>query len=156
MTTPLRIGFLPLVDAALVVAAREQGFAEEQGLAIELVRDVSWANLRDRLSVGLLDAAHMLAPAAIAATLGLGHLRVHMAAPIALNMNGNATTVSRAFFAEMVMAAGGDLGDVNVAARAFAGAAAQRAAQGVEAPVLASVFPFSSHTLLLSEFLRCA
>src|SRR5271165_1038624 len=156
MTTPLRIGFLPLVDAALLVAAREQGFAEEQGLAIELVRDVSWANLRDRLSVGLLDAAHMLAPAAIAATLGLGHLRVPMAAPIALNMNGNAITVSRALFAEMVMAADGDLGDVNVAARAFAGAAAQRAAHGAEAPVLASVFPFSSHMLLLSEFLRRA
>ena len=59
----------------------------EAGLAIELVRDVSWANLRDRLAVGVLDAAHMLAPAAIASTLGLGHLLVPMAAPIMLNLS---------------------------------------------------------------------
>ena len=69
MTTRLRIGFLPLIDAALLVVAREEGFAEQEGLSLDLVREASWANLRDRLSVGLLDAAQMLAPAAIAATL---------------------------------------------------------------------------------------
>ncbi len=39
----IRIGFLPLVDAALPILAREQGFAEAEGLEIELVRDMSWA-----------------------------------------------------------------------------------------------------------------
>ncbi len=156
MSKVVRIGFLPLVDAALLVAAREEGFGEEQGLALELARDVSWANLRDRLSVGLLDAAQMLAPAAIAATLGLGHLRAPMAAPIALNLNGNAITVSRALFAEMAATAEGDITNVDVAARAFARVAAARAAKGAEAPVLASVFPFSTHTLLIGEFLRRA
>ena len=156
MTRALRIGFLPLVDAALLVAAREEGFAEQEGLSIELVRDVSWANLRDRLSVGMLDAAHMLAPAAVAATLGLGHLRVPMAAPTMLNMNGNSITVSTALFAEMAATAEGDIDDVDVAARAFARVVAERAAKSAEAPVFASVFRFSMHTLLIDEFMRRA
>lgn len=156
MTTSLRIGFLPLVDAALLVAAREEGFAEQEGLSIDLVREASWANLRDRLSVGMLDAAQMLAPAAIAATLGFGHLRVPMAAPTKLNMNGNSITVSTALFEEMAAAAQGEIADVDVAAAAFAKVAAARAAREAEPPVLASVFPFSMHTLLIGEFLRRA
>ncbi|HEY1945196.1 MAG TPA: CmpA/NrtA family ABC transporter substrate-binding protein [Roseiarcus sp.] len=153
MTTTLRIGFLPLVDAALLVAAREEGFAEREGLSLELAREVSWANLRDRLSVGMLDAAQMLAPAAIAATLGLGHLRVPMAAPALLNMNGNSITLSSALAREMSEAAG-PLDDVGVAATAFADLVKRRAREGLEPPVLASVFPFSMHTLLIDEFLR--
>ena len=35
----VRIGFLPLVDAALPILAREKGFGEAEGLEIELVRD---------------------------------------------------------------------------------------------------------------------
>src|SRR4051794_23662998 len=150
----LRIGFLPLVDAALLIAAREEGFAEEEGLAIDLVRDVSWANLRDRLAVGVLDAAHMLAPAAIASTLGLGHLLVPMAAPVMLNLNGNAITLSTGLFAAMAEVAEGDIGDIAVSARAFADVAAARAARGQRPPGLASVFPFSMHALLIGEWLR--
>jgi two-component system, oxyanion-binding sensor len=154
MTKTLRIGFLPLVDAALLIAAREEGFFETQGLAIDLARDVTWANLRDRLSVGLLDAAHMLAPAAIAATLGLGHLRAPMAAPVALNLNGDALTVSKALYAEMFDVTEGDLRDVDVAARAFANATARRRTAGAAPPILATVFSFSTHTLLIDNFLK--
>ena len=50
MTAVIRLGFLPLVDAALPILARELGFAEQEGLALDLVRDVSWANVRDRLA----------------------------------------------------------------------------------------------------------
>ncbi len=32
--TPVRIGFLPLSDAAVLVAAAEQGFAAAEGLAL--------------------------------------------------------------------------------------------------------------------------
>ena len=68
----VRIGFLPLVDAALPILAREQGFAEAEGLEIELVRDMTWATVRDRLLYGHTDAAHLIAPLAIATTLGRG------------------------------------------------------------------------------------
>jgi two-component system, oxyanion-binding sensor len=156
MTRRLRIGFLPLVDAALLIVAREEGFAEEEGLNLDLVREASWANLRDRLSVGMLDAAQMLAPAAIAATLGLGHLRVPMAAPAILSLGGASITVSSALYREMVAAAQGDLAESRVAAAAFAKVAAARAAAGRAPPVFATVFAYSTHTLLIGEFLRLA
>src|SRR5206468_2171455 len=47
--TPIRIAFLPLTDCAILAAAKERGFAEKHGIALELVRDVSWATIRDRL-----------------------------------------------------------------------------------------------------------
>ena len=89
MTTDLRIAFLPLTDAAVLVAARERGFAEEEGIALDLVRTTSWATLRDRLVYGQVQAAHMLAPLAVAVTLGLSQQPAPLAAPYKLNVNGN-------------------------------------------------------------------
>jgi NitT/TauT family transport system ATP-binding protein len=40
MTTNLRIAFLPLTDVAVLAAAHERGFAEEEGLALDLVRSM--------------------------------------------------------------------------------------------------------------------
>lgn len=89
-----RIGFLPLVDAALPILAHELGFAAAEGIEIELVRDVTWAAVRDRLLYGLTDAAHIVAPLAIATTLGLDRSPVPLAVPFALGLNGNAVTFS--------------------------------------------------------------
>ena len=55
-------GFMPLLDSALLVAAKEMGFAEAEGVELSLVRESSWANIRDRLAVGHFNVAHMLAP----------------------------------------------------------------------------------------------
>jgi two-component system, oxyanion-binding sensor len=88
-------GFLPLLDAAILIAAREKGFAEDQGIELHLVRESSWANIRDRVSVGQFDVAHMLAPLPIAQNLGLSPLSVEMIAPFALGLGGNAITVSQ-------------------------------------------------------------
>lgn len=153
MTLHLRVGFLPLVDAALLVAAADEGFAEAEGLVLELVRDVSWSNLRDKLHVRLLDAAHMLAPAAIASTLGLNGVKAPMAVPIALNLNGNAVTVSQRRFEELSRAAQGDLADPAVSARALAKLVATRKASGLPPLTFAAVFAFSSHTYLLGEWM---
>ena len=62
----LRIGYIPLVDAAALVAAVDCGFAAAENLDVELVREVSWSNVRDKLNIGLFDAAHLLSPMAIA------------------------------------------------------------------------------------------
>ncbi len=91
-----RIGFLPLVDAALPILAHELGFAETEGVVIELVRDVTWAAVRDRLLYGHTDAAHLVAPLAIATALGRDRPAVPMAVPFVLGLNGNAITVSTA------------------------------------------------------------
>ncbi|MGO4666066.1 CmpA/NrtA family ABC transporter substrate-binding protein [Bosea sp. 2RAB26] len=153
MTLHLRVGFLPLVDAALLVAAADAGFAEGRGLALELVRDVSWSNLRDRLHVRLLDAAHMLAPAAIASTLGIGGVTAPMAAPLLLNLNGNAVTVSVRRFEELARVAEGDLADPTVSARALAKLIGMRKASGLPPLTFAAVFGFSSHTYLLCDWM---
>ena len=86
----LILGFIPLLDCAPLAVAAEMGFAAEQGIDLTLVRETSWANIRDRLVVGHSDAAHMLGPMAVASTLGMGHLQVSIIAPLSLGLGGNA------------------------------------------------------------------
>ncbi|MGE4167181.1 MAG: ABC transporter substrate-binding protein, partial [Xanthobacteraceae bacterium] len=59
MSAKIRIGYIPLVDAAALLVATDCGFAESEGLAVELIREVSWSNVRDKLNIGLFDAAHL-------------------------------------------------------------------------------------------------
>lgn len=98
--TPLSIAFMPLTDAAVLVAAKECGFAEAQGLDLTLVRDMSWTTVRDRLVYGQVQAAHSLAPLALAVSLGLSQQPAAIAVPFKLGLNGNAVTFQ--------IAAGGD------------------------------------------------
>ncbi|MEQ9689156.1 MAG: ABC transporter substrate-binding protein, partial [Bauldia litoralis] len=83
-TTDIFAGFIPLTDSAILVAARECGFAEEERIALSLIRETSWANIRDRIAIGHFQAAHMLAPMPIAAALGLTPLSQAVLAPMAL------------------------------------------------------------------------
>src|SRR3979411_1876617 len=108
MTTPLRIGFIPLCDAAALIVAVDKGFVAAEGLDVILVREVSWSNVRAKLNIGLFGAAHLLAPVAIASSLGLGHVRVPIAAPFNLGLNGNAITVSPALHAGDLRQSAGD------------------------------------------------
>ena len=94
MTEHLTIGFLPLVDACLPILAHEHGFAEEEGLSLTFQRDVSWATVLDRLLYGHSDAAHLIAPLALATTLGRGRPAQPLATPFVLGLNGNAITMS--------------------------------------------------------------
>ncbi len=90
----LSAGFLPLLDSVLLVLAREKGFAAAEGLDLHLVKETSWANIRDRAALGHFDFAQMLAPMPIAATLGLNPLSVPMITPMALGLGNNGVTVS--------------------------------------------------------------
>lgn len=143
--TRLRIGFIPLCDAAALIVAVDKGFAAQEGLDVELIREVSWSNIRDKLNIGLFDAAHLIAPIAIASSLGLQHVKVPILAPFGLGVNGNAITVSPALYDALGAAAAGDLTDPMVSARALARVVAQRKARG-EAPLtFGMTFPFSTH-----------
>ena len=86
---PLHIGFIPLVDAAALIIAVDKGFTAAEGLDVTLVREVLWSNIRDKLIHGLFDASHMLAPLAVATSLGIGNAKVPLAVPFGLNANGN-------------------------------------------------------------------
>ena len=149
MKTSLRIGYIPLIDAAPVLIAADHGFAESEGLSIELVREVSWSNVRDKLNLGLFDAAHMLAPLPIASSLGIGHVKVPLIVPFTLALNGNAITVSPALFAELAAAADGDIADPHVSARALHRVVADRRRRGAPMLNFGMTFPFSNHNYQL-------
>ena len=152
-TTRLTIGFIPLADAAALIVAADRGFAVEEGLELELVREVSWSNVRDKLNIGLFDAAHLLAPLAIASSLGIGHIRVPLTVPFNLALNGNAITVSPALWtalsAAVEVTAEGDLADPTVSARALARVVAARKAHRLPPLTLGMTFPFSNHNYQL-------
>jgi ABC-type nitrate/sulfonate/bicarbonate transport system substrate-binding protein len=86
-----------------MIVAVDKGFAAAEGLAVDLVREVSWSNVRDKLNIGLFGAAHLLSPVAIASSLGLGHVRVPVVAPFNLSLNGNALTARRSSTARLPM-----------------------------------------------------
>lgn len=147
--TKLRIGYIPLVDAAALLVAADQGFAAAEGLDVELVREVSWSNVRDKINIGLFDAAHMLSPLPIASSLGIGHVRVPLIVPFNFALNGNAITVSSRLFAALSTFADGDLSDPKVSARALARVVADRKARGLEPLNFGMTFPFSNHNYQL-------
>jgi two-component system, oxyanion-binding sensor len=149
MTRPVRIGFIPLVDAAALIVAVDKGFAAAEGLEVTLVREVSWSNVRDKLNIGLFDAAHLLAPVAIASSLGLGHVKVPIVAPFNLGLNGNAITVSPALHAAIMAEIDGDPFDPMATALALARVVAQRRKSRAEPLTFGMTFPFSTHNYQL-------
>jgi NitT/TauT family transport system ATP-binding protein len=143
--------FVPLVDCAVLVAAREQGFAAAAGLDLELVKEPSWASLRDHLSLGHVDCAHALAPLPVALTLGVGHVQVDCVAPFVLGRGGNAITVSTRVFEEM-QAVSAALAEPAAVGHALAAVVRRRA----EPLTFGMVFPFSNHNFDLRYWLAAA
>ncbi|SMX30691.1 ABC transporter substrate-binding protein [Actibacterium lipolyticum] len=140
-------GFLALVDSAPLVIARELGFAEEEGITLDLRRAPSWSTLRDMLALGQIEAAHMLAPLPIAMALGLGGMTTRIDAISVLSVNGQVIGVSRELAAKM--RADGfpfDFTDATLAGKALI--AASDGALRVGVP-----FPFSTHAELLYYWL---
>ena len=149
MTTPLHIGFIPLVDASALIIAVDKGFAAAEGLDVTLTREVSWSNVRDKLNIGRFDAAHLLAPVAIASSLGLGHVKVPIAAPFNLGLNGNAITISPALHAAITGEIDGDPRNPLVTAQALSRVVAARRKAGAEPLTFGMTFPFSTHNYQL-------
>src|SRR5262245_11395643 len=67
---PLQLGFIPDGDCAPLVVARESGLFDKYELDVELQRRTRWANIRDGIIEGDLDAAH--APVSLPFITNLG------------------------------------------------------------------------------------
>lgn len=146
----LQIGYVPLCDAAPVIMAQELGFAREEGLDLDLSAEPSWATLRDRLALGHLDGAHMLAPLALASALGLSGPPSDVIVGLPLSLNGNAITLSNDL-CEVMERQGLERSGWRGAATAFAQVAAARREAG--RPVtLGIVHPFSCHAYQVRLF----
>ncbi|WP_369061810.1 ABC transporter substrate-binding protein [Caulobacter sp. 73W] len=139
MAERLAFGFLPLFDAAPLIVAKGMGFFSARGLQVELRREASWATVRDKLAVGALDGAHLLAPLALAARLGDGGGPSRLIAPITLNDGGAAITLSRALDGQTL--------PEHVAIRREA---------GLRPLTFAVVYPHALHNYLLRDWLAAA
>ena len=142
----LRAGFIPLIDASVLIAASEFGFAQKEGIVLDLVRDVSWANVRDRLAFGQFDIAHMLSPMPVASMLGLGSNPSPTITPFSLGRGGNAITLSTQLYARMRQEASLiETASALENALALAKVILGMKARGEPLPTLGVTYPFSSH-----------
>ena len=118
-TVTLPIAYMPLVDAAPLIVAQEMGFAESQGIALDLIAAPSWSSVRDMLAFGRVDAAHMLSPVPVAMALGLGGVSTPVSAVMVTSVNGDVIGVGRAL-EERLRSRGHDFDfrDARAAARA--------------------------------------
>ncbi len=140
---PLRLGFLALTDAAPLVVAHELGHFAQNGLRVELRREIGWATIREKIIYGELDAAPAPAPMVWSAQLGLGCPATEVLTALVINRHGNALTLSRALWDAGVRDA--------LSLRDFA-----RTRRNRQLLTFGVVFPFSSHHLLLRDWLRTA
>jgi two-component system, oxyanion-binding sensor len=148
----LQLGYLRLTDSAPLIMAQELGLYARYGLDVVLRREVSWANVRDKLMTGDLDAAQMLAPLPLAASAGGAGLCADMITGLALSLNGNAITTGPAV-ASAIAARGGDA-SISAASTADAIGRYIRENRGAPPLTFASTHSLSCHTLLLRLWLQ--
>jgi ABC-type nitrate/sulfonate/bicarbonate transport system substrate-binding protein len=146
VTIAIDFGFVALTDAAPLIVAKERGLFAKEGLDVALHREVSWATIRDKLAAGLFQGAHMLAPLAIAARIGVGSDPADVIAPLSLNTQSATIGVSTLLAAEMPSAS----------AAGLAQAAAKRLGRGDPQVTFATVFPYSMHSYMLRHWAASA
>lgn len=141
--TPLRLGFVPLIDAAPLIAAAELGFFANESIAVTLQREIGWGNVRDKLTFGQLDASHALLGMPLASQLGWEWFSEPLVSLMTLATGGNAVTLSKGLVGRGVTTAT----DLAAWIRSRGGAG--------QPPVrLAHVFGCSSHHYLLRMWLE--
>lgn len=152
----LSAGFLPLTDSAILIAAKERGFAKAEGIALNLARETSWANVRDKLAIGQFEIAHALAPMPIAANLGLTPFDTKLIAPMALGLGGNAITVSTELLVAMQQEHASEMLNARAAGQALAQVVNARKADGRKPLQFGVVHPFSGHNFELRYWLSAS
>jgi nitrate/nitrite transport system substrate-binding protein len=95
----LKIGFVPVNDCAPFAVAWQKGLFRKYGLEVTLSREASWANARDGLIFGRLDAAPVVVGAVTNARIGAeGARHAPLSAAMTIHRHGNAMTFDRGFW----------------------------------------------------------
>ncbi len=144
----INIGYVALLDAAPLIIAQKLGFFAEEDVIVKLHRESNWASIRDKLSLGLFDAAHTLAPMVFASQIKAVNAVQNKAfkTSLALGYNGNAITLSNELINEL-SAQNDSLNQVSKKLKAYS--------DSHEKPlVFGTVYPHSMHTYLLHLLLR--
>ena len=154
--TALKFGIIPLTDCAPIVIAKEKGFFKKHGLDVMVSKEASWANIRDKVSLGELDGAHMLAGMPIAATLGVGATQKDTITAFSMDLNGNGITVSNELYERMVEADPEAMKTRPTTARALKKVIDADKAAGKEPMTFAMVFPVSTHNYEIRYWMASA
>ena len=154
--TELTLGFIPLTDCAPLVVAKEKGYFDKYGLKVTLSKETSWANIRDKVALGILDGAQMLAGMPLAMSLGIGPMAKPMVTAFSMDLNGNAITVSNALFARMQQADPQSMMKKPLSAHALKKVIEENRKAGGEPLTFAMVFPYSTHNYELRYWMAAA
>ena len=152
----LKLGFIPLTDCCVLALASEKGLFNKYGLNVELSKEASWANIRDKVCVGALDGAHMLAGMPIATTLGLGFTRKPMVTAFSMNLNGNAITVSNSLYERLLSKDDSIVSDPVKTAIVLKQIIEEDKAAGKTPLTFAMVYPFSNHNYEIRYWMAAA
>lgn len=141
----IKLGFIPLTDCAPLVAAKELGLFAKYGIDVELSKEASWANIRDKVLNGELDGAHCLFSMPLSVYTGIGgKAGSEMKIAMVLNNNGQAITLSKDFC--------GLVGFKEVGKAA----AAVKAVQVRKEVTFAMTFPGGTHDIWLRNWMAAA
>ena len=154
--TDLTLGIIPLTDCAPLVIAHEKGHFAKYGIKSRISKEASWANIRDKVSIGALDAAHMLAGMPIAASLGIGAIKKPTITSYSMDLNGNAITVSNELYDRMMEADPEAMTEKPISARALKKVIDADRAAGQAPMTFAMVFPVSTHNYELRYWMADA
>jgi len=92
----LTIGYVPVNDCAPFAVAWQKGFFRKYGLNVTLSREASWANSRDGVIFGRLDASPVVSGAVMNARAGAeGARHAPLCAAMTIHRHGNAMTMSK-------------------------------------------------------------
>ena len=138
--TTLQIGFVPLIDAAPLIAAQVLGYFADEGLTVTLDRQIGWGNIRDKLTFGQLQAAHALLGMPLYSALGREWFSEPLLAVMNLGCGADAIT-----FSQRLIGAG--------ITGANSLAAWRRRSRGDMPQAIAHVFDCSVHHYLLRMWL---
>jgi ABC-type nitrate/sulfonate/bicarbonate transport system substrate-binding protein len=94
----VRIGFVPLVDCALLAIAQERGFFARQHVDVELRKAQSWAQVGEKLASRELDAAHLLLTIPLHAALEAHADGPPLPYAFTLSRNGNGIILANALW----------------------------------------------------------
>ncbi|MBW4493983.1 MAG: ABC transporter substrate-binding protein [Oscillatoria princeps RMCB-10] len=92
----LTVGYVPVNDCAPFAIAWKKGFFRKYGLNVKLNREASWANSRDGIIFGRLDASPVVSGAVTNARIGAeGARHAPLCAAMTIHRHGNAMTMNR-------------------------------------------------------------
>jgi nitrate/nitrite transport system substrate-binding protein len=141
----IKLGFIPLTDCAPLVAAKELGLFAKYGVDVELSKESSWANIRDKVLNGELDGAHCLFSMPLSVYTGIGgKAGSEMKIAMVLSNNGQAITLSKDFCGLV------GFKEVNKVA------AAVKNVQARKEVTFAMTFPGGTHDIWLRNWLAAA